>query len=129
MSTPNIQDLQNIAEQGHITIIETALDGNYMGYYDNATRTIIVDNTLNPTQYRCTLAHELIHAKYKHTGHDPKNENKTRKETALWLINIIDYIQAEHIYDSNNTLIGTELEVTQQVLADYQNILKETIHN
>ena len=84
---------------------------------------------LNDRQKRCTLAHELIHAKYKHTGHDPKNENKTRKETALWLINIIDYIQAEHIYDSNNTLIGIELEVTQQVLADYQNILKETIHN
>ena len=127
MGTPSIQDLQNIAERGHINIIETALDGNYMGYYDNSTRTIIVDNTLNPTQYRCTLAHELIHAKYGHTGHSPKTEAKTRRETALWLINIIDYIQAEHIYDSNNTLIGIELNVTQQVLADYQNILARHI--
>ena len=127
MSTPNIQDLQNIAEQGNITILETALNGNHMGYYDATTRTIIVDSTLNPTQYRCTLAHELIHAKYDHTGHDPKNENKTRKETALWLINIIDYVQAEQIYDADNQHIARDLEITLQVLEDYQKLLREQL--
>ncbi|WP_454893769.1 ImmA/IrrE family metallo-endopeptidase [Alloscardovia omnicolens] len=127
MSTPNIQDLQNIAEQGNITILETALNGNHMGYYDATTRTIIVDSTLNPTQYRCTLAHELIHAKYDHTGHDPKNENKTRKETALWLINIIDYVQAEQIYDADKQHIARDLEITLQVLEDYQKLLREQL--
>ncbi len=98
-----------------------------MGYYDATTRTIIVDSTLNPTQYRCTLAHELIHAKYDHTGHDPKNENKTRKETALWLINIIDYIQAEQIYDADKQHIARDLEITLQVLEDYQKLLREQL--
>lgn len=129
LDTLTLENLYNYAEQARITIIETPLNTTHSGYYDHATHTILLDNMLNDRQKRCTLAHELIHAKYEHTGHDPKNENKTRKETALWLIDIFDYTQAEHIYDSNNTLIGIELEVTQQVLADYQNILKETIHN
>lgn len=129
LDTPTLENLYNYAEQAHITIIETPLNTAHTGYYDHATHNILLDSTLNDRQKRCTLAHELIHAKYEHTGHDLKNERKTRKETALWLINIFDYIQAERIYEGNNILIGLELNVTQQVLGDYQNILAQYIQS
>lgn len=43
-------------------IFVARLDGYVRGFYDKASHTIWIDDRLTPRQYRCTEAHELIHA-------------------------------------------------------------------
>lgn len=125
MST-RLSDLYRIAEQQHITIIDLPLPGTTSGLYDEKTRTIILSTGLNSRQKRCTLAHELNHATHHDTGRDPKTEYRTRKQTALQLIDPLDYITAENMYEGNLFAMAVQLDVTLQVLKDYQDIISTT---
>lgn len=81
-------------------------------------------------QRRCTLCHELIHARH----HDPgcgsqygiKCERRCRRETALALISPVDYGMAEEIYDGDAWMMAVELGVTIQVLEDYRQLLYDS---
>lgn len=49
--------------------------------------TILIRTGLSQTERRCTLAHELIHIRHHHDGHQPAAvERQVRAETARWLI-------------------------------------------
>ncbi len=124
-----LSDLYRMAEQQHITIIDLPLPGMTSGLYDEKTRTIILSTGLNSRQKRCTLAHELNHATHHDTGRDPKTEYRARKQTALQLIDPLDYITAENMYENNLFAIATYLDVTQQVLNDYRQIIIDTAWN
>lgn len=72
-----------------VHVEERKLGRGLCGLYCDALRLIIIDNHLLDHQKLCTLCHELVHARH----HDPgcgiigaKTEQRTRKETALWLV-------------------------------------------
>lgn len=128
MST-QLPDLYRMAEQQHITIIDLPLPGTTSGLYDEKTRTIILSTGLNSRQKRCTLAHELNHATHHDTGRDPKTEHRACKQTAIQLIDPLDYITAENMYEGNLFAMAAYLDVTQQVLNDYRQIIIDTAWN
>lgn len=128
MST-QLPDLYRMAEQQHITIIDLPLPGTTSGLYDEKTRTIILSTGLNSRQKRCTLAHELNHATHHDTARDPKTEHRACKQTAIQLIDPLDYITAENMYEGNLFAMAAYLDVTQQVLNDYRQIIIDTVWN
>ena len=125
MST-RLSDLYNTADHMGIQVREKRIADDLNALYDDRKHIIYLSVGLNDRQKRCALAHELIHAKHHDTGRDPKSEWRARKETALWLINPLDYANAERVYDGNTYAIAVQLDVTLQVLHDYQQILSES---
>ena len=104
--------------------------GTLCGLYAAATRTICLHDRLNVRQRRCTLLHELIHAHY-HDGprtgpYGAREERRTRRLTASTLICMEAYRQAEALYEGDVYRMACELEVTVQVLRDYQALLAAT---
>lgn len=93
------------------------------GPYSSTTR-------LNQRQRRCTLCHELVHARH----HDPgcgtrygiKCERRWRRETALALISPVDYGMAETVYEGNTWMMAVESGVIIQVLNDYRQLLYDS---
>lgn len=83
----------------------------------------MLNNCLSEWQYRCTLCHELVHAKHHDSGcglAGAKGERRARKETALRLVDPVEYASAEATYDGDMFLIASELGVTVQVINDYR---------
>lgn len=120
-------DLLTYAQAHGLRVIERPLPGTLCGLYDDATRTIYLHDRLNGRQRRCTLLHELIHAHY-HDGprtgpYGAREERRTRRLTASTLICMEAYRQAEALYEGDVYRMACELEVTVQVLRDYQSLL------
>lgn len=117
------------AGREHIRVIEQPLPNGLCGAWHEASRTIFLHDRLNQRQRRCTLCHELIHARH----HDPgcgsqygiKCERRCRRETARALISPVDYGMAETVYEGNTWMMAVELGVTVQVLMDYRQLLRD----
>ncbi|MGY5203008.1 ImmA/IrrE family metallo-endopeptidase [Bifidobacterium adolescentis] len=113
-----------------LRVEEYCLPRGMNGYYCNALGLIVLHDKLNARQHRCTLCHELIHARH----HDPgcgsqygiKCERRCRRETALALISPVDYGMAETVYEGNTWMMAVELGVTIQVLNDYRQLLYDS---
>lgn len=113
-----------------VRVEERRLPSGLCGVYYEPARLIILDESMPDFQRRCTLCHELIHAKH----HDPgcgsryglKCERRCRRETALALISPVDYGMAETVYDGNTWMMAVELGVTIQVLNDYRQLLYDS---
>lgn len=111
------------AVQMGLAVESTDLPRDICGLYDDR-------HGLNQRQRRCTLCHELIHAKH----HDPgcgtqyglKCERRCRRETALALISPMDYGMAETVHEGNAWMMAVELGVTVQVLMDYRQLLHDS---
>lgn len=104
-----------------VRVEERSLERGLCGLYCDALRLIIVDDRLLDHQKLCTLCHELVHARHRDSGCGiigAKEERRTRKETALWLVNPVEYAAAECLYDGDSYLIACELGVTVQVVED-----------
>lgn len=75
------------------------------------------------------LVHELWHAVFHHepTVHvyACKDELRVRRLTARLLISVNDYKMAELMYEGEPFAMAQELDVTLQVLHDFQSLLKE----
>ncbi len=118
------------AGKEHIRIIEQPLPDGLCGAWHKASRTTFLHDRLNQRKRRCTLCHELIHARH----HDPgcgtrygiKCERRCRMETALALISPVDYGMAETVYEGNTWMMAVELGVTIQVLNDYRQLLYDS---
>lgn len=123
-------ETQRYAESLNVTVCFTKLSKGLLGLYDAAENGIVIDRTLSDTQKRCTLVHELIHWTYQDASCDPlfhsKEEKRTRRETAQILINDIQYRVAEDMYD-DMFQIARELDVTVQVLQDYQETMSTRV--
>ena len=93
-----------------VLIEDRKFDGSQCGEYDPITRTAYIDPTMSMEQRACTLQHELIHAKHFDDGlrllSREKEECLTRKETALALINPVDYMHAEDLYGGRTVRDG-----------------------
>ena len=67
-----------------------------------------------------------MHARHRDPGCGAvgaKAERRTRRETALWLVNPTEYASAERLYEGDSYLIACELGVTVQVVEDYKSLL------
>ena len=125
-----IAELHRNAESMGLTIVSYRLPRDTCGLYDDRHGLILLADWLNQRQRRCTLCHELIHARH----HDPgcgsqygiKCERRCRRETALALISPVDYGMAETVYEGNTWMMAVELGVTIQVLSDYRQLLYDS---
>lgn len=126
----DVDSFRNCAENDRIHIVEQPLPDGLCGAWHETSRTIFLHDRLNQRQRRCTLCHELIHARH----HDPgcgsqygiKCERCCRRETALALISPVDYGMAETVYEGNAWMMAVELGVTIQVLNDYRRLLYDS---
>lgn len=110
-------------------IVEDTLSGALCGWFDENERCVHVDERLSYRQRRCVLAHELWHAFFHHepTVHvyACKDELRVRRLTARLLISDDQYAMVEAMFDAEPYAMAQELEVTLQVLLDFQRILQE----
>ena len=118
------------AVQMGLAVESTDLPRDICGLYDDRHGLILLADWLNQRQRRCTLCHELIHAKYHDSGcgtqYGAKCERRCRRETALALISPVDYGVAEEIYGGEAWPMAVELGVTVQVLMDYRQLLHDS---
>ncbi|WP_258333153.1 hypothetical protein [Bifidobacterium asteroides] len=126
-STMTYGQMHRYADTLNVTIGSALLPEGMTGFYDEATRTILIDRQLIYCQKRCTLVHELIHWQHADATKDgvygSRLENRTRRETALKLVNPLEYQTAEAMYEGDPYQIACELDVTLQIIQDYQHIL------
>lgn len=126
-STMTYGQMRRYADTLNVTISSALLPEGMTGFYDEATRTILIDRQLIYCQKRCTLVHELIHWQHADTTragvYGSRLENRTRRETALKLVNPLEYQTAEAMYEGDPYQIACELDVTLQIIQDYQRIL------
>lgn len=125
-----IAELHRNAESMGLTIVSYRLPRDTCGLYDDRRKLILLADWLNQRQRRCTLCHELIHAKHHDSGcgtqYGLKCERRCRRETALALISPVDYGISEEIYGGNAWPMAVELGVTIQVLNDYRQLLHDS---
>ena len=124
-------DLTSEAQRMGVLIGDKEFDGTQCGEYDPDTRTAFIDPTMSVEQRVCTLQHELIHARHFDDGlrllSRDKEECLTRKETALALINPVDYMHAEDLYGGEPYAMAQELGITVGVLLDYRRWLHDNL--
>lgn len=124
-------DLTLEARRMGVLIEDKEFDGSQCGEYDPMSRTAFIDPTMSMEQLVCTLQHELIHAKHFDDGlrllSHKKEECLTRKETALALINPVDYMHAEDLYGGEPYAMAQELGITVSVLLDYRRWLHDNL--
>lgn len=78
-----------------------SLPGGMWGAYDAASHTIYLLESLGPLQARSTLAHEIVHARYRHEGHAvTEHEATAEREAAADLIGPVDRL-ADAVLDLN----------------------------
>ena len=115
------------ADDLDVTIASASLPGNMEGCYDRSSNTILIDRGMTYTQKRCTLLHELIHWAHKDSTKNglfgTRVEHRTRRETALKLIDPLEYRTAETMYEGDPYQIACELDVTLRVIQDYRAVL------
>lgn len=121
--------LYDVAPDLHVA--SARLPGKLDGIYCLATNTVLIDRRITYTRKRCALVHELVH--WQH-GDDTSNgcnggrlEQQCRRETAMLLINPAEYALAERMYDGNPYQMAAELNVTVQIIHDYQQWLHDSV--
>ncbi len=124
-------DLTSEAQRMGVLIEDRDFDDTQCGEYDPDTRTAFIDPTMSVERRVCTLQHELIHARHFDDGlrllSREKEECLTRKETALALINPVEYMHAEELYEGEPYAMAQELRITVNVLQDYRHWLHDNI--
>ena len=115
-----------------VRVEERRLPSGLCGFYYEPARLIVLDESMPDFQRRCTLCHELVHARYHDTGcgtpYGVKAERRARRQTALRLIDPVEYASAEALCEGDAYRIACELDVTLQVVRDYQDMLHDTVH-
>lgn len=114
--------LYQVAQE--LTVGSAILPDDLNGIYRMATDTIVIDRSMTYTRKRCTLVHELVHRMYGDAGCGHR-ERRCRMTTARLLIDEDDYRVAEAMYDGDPWLMAEELNVTPQIVMDYQERLHD----
>lgn len=96
--------------------------GDLWGIYDKRHKLITIKPDLGISQYRSTLAHELGHAHYGHSGHHPKTERLADKWAAKKLLSFHSVLEGAR-YSTNTSELSAHLEVMPWVLETFVNTL------
>ncbi|MEE8666904.1 MAG: ImmA/IrrE family metallo-endopeptidase [Bifidobacterium mongoliense] len=119
--------LRGIAEQLGVNVWSQELPEGVAGCYDDEYHAIVIDRNMTYRRKRCALVHELIHWLHGDVACqwtiDTRIEMRTRRETAMALVALEEYAQAENVYDGDIRLIAAELDVTRQVAEDYRGMV------
>lgn len=114
-----------------LRVEERRLPDGLCGLYYEPARMIVLDYSMPDFQRKCTLCHELVHARHHDPGcgsrYGAKAERRARRETALLLIDPVKYAEAETLCDGDAYRIACELDVTLQVVEDYRGLLHDTL--
>lgn len=114
-----------------VRVEERRLPSGLCGFYYEPARLIVLDESMPDFQRRCTLCHELVHARYHDNGcgtpYGVKAERRARRQTALRLIDPVEYASAEALCEGDAYRIACELDVTLQVVRDYQDMLHDMV--
>jgi Zn-dependent peptidase ImmA (M78 family) len=120
-------ELRRLAASLGVRVWSRDLDGQTAGYYDDAYDAIVIDRSMTYRGKRCTLVHELVHWSHGDASCNgvmgARMEQRTRRETATLLIPQLEYATLENIYDGEAYLMAVELNVTEQVLRDYKELI------
>lgn len=109
-----------------VPAVSTILDDPYCGVYDPTNNLILIDKRMSIAEKRSTLAHEFAHwhygdnSLYETSG---KQERRARRTAALLLVNPEQYKQLEQEYEGCVYHIAKELEVTEELINDYKNLV------
>ena len=98
-----------------LTVGSAILPGDLNGVYRMDTDTIVIDRSMTYTRKRCTF----VGCGYR--------ERRCRMTTARLLIDEDDYRKAEAMYDGDPWLMAEELNVTPQIVRDYQEWLHDSV--
>ena len=113
-----------------VRVEERRLPSGLCGFYYEPARLIVLDESMPDFQRRGTLCHELVHARYHDNGcgtpYGGTAERRARRQTALRLIDPVEYASAEALCEGDAYRIACELDVTLQVVRDYQDMLHDT---
>ena len=94
--------LDIIAADLGVSLREGSLPHGWWGAYDHRTHTITLLPNLGPIQYRSTLAHELGHAHYRHSGSTPRTERQASQWAARQLISQEAFMDAAYGADTTS---------------------------
>lgn len=83
--TTHRKDPDDVAHRMGIRVVAGAPPHGWWGAYIHAYRLVVLRHDLGPAQRRSTLAHELGHAHYGHTGHHPTQERLANR----WAANLL----------------------------------------
>ena len=89
---------------------------------------IVLADGLHPTRERCTLAHELGHAHYRHPAcrGDVRLERQADRWAANLLISPAEYELAERLYGPHPGALARELGVTTHLVRVWRNQHRRT---
>lgn len=122
-----LEELLDEATTLGLYVEERTLKEGLCGFYFDRARTVVIDGNMLEFQKRCTLCHELAHAKYRDANckgaSATKPELRARRHNALRLIDQIEYASAENMYEGEGYLMACELGVTLQVIDDYRRLV------
>ena len=125
----NYSDMRWIADSLGIRVSSARLPRGLSGLYRETDQRILLELNMTYTQKRCALAHELMHWRRGDqtcsTCESCRQERRARRDTALALIDPVDYATAESVCDGDPSAIAEELEVTKQVLEDWRTMLHD----
>lgn len=129
------EQMLDAVETQPVHVIEATLDDDTSGLYCEAVQTIIIDEHMTDVQKRCSLTHELFHWLHADDSHAEYGKShaewRVRRETAMFLIDPADYVQAEREYDGEIYQMSCEMDVAVFLLEDYRRILeyRQPIHD
>lgn len=120
-------DMRQFADSLGVAVCSRSLPGELEGFYHAPTNLIVIDRSMDYTMKRCVLAHELVHWSHQDSTCIPvihtRIENRTRRETATLLVSPVDYEIAETVYEGDVGRIAVELNVTEQIIEDYRDMV------
>jgi len=111
-------NLDLIAQDLGVQITTGVLPQGCWGAYRHRTHTITLLKNLGPIQYRCTLAHELGHAHYRHTGSTARTERQASQWAARQLITQDAFMEAAYGADTTSG-VAAILEVMPSDVETY----------
>lgn len=110
------EQMLDAVETQPVHVIEATLDDDTSGLYCEAIQTIIIDEHMTDVQKRCSLTHELFHWLHADDSHAEYGKShaewRVRRETAMFLIDPADYVQAEREYDGEIYQMSCEMDLT-----------------
>lgn len=124
----NLEQLEAYARRW-AKVYTLPMEAGYKGAYDRERDAIYLDRGLNDLQRRCTLAHELSHARHGDRGCGGDRglvERRADMEAARLLIDPLDYMQCERVCD-NPMWLARELDVTPDLVWAYRSWLQDTM--
>lgn len=107
-----------------VRIREAAVPGDWWGVCDHRHKLVTLKPGLGAAQRRSTLAHELGHAAYGHTGHHPKTERLADRWAAKRLLTI-DLLFSHARLGVDVRELAASLDVMPWVIETYVEILSK----